>query len=581
MVRLSEGQKLSDVLDAIPSNCILSKRIPGCGATTLEIQTKRDSIIIVPNVPVINSKCDKFPDDLLGVHERVKVGKIVDWLKTHKTCKIMTTPESFRKVKTACRKCGIDIYSKFFLLNDECHQLIKDEDYREDIIMPMDDFFRFRNKALVSATPLQFSDPRFKEHGFKIIEVNADYGYRQEITVIHTYRLVKAMKEYLDLHKEGKLCIFFNSVEGIYSLMEKFRMLEDSAVYCAQQSCYKLRNDYDFKNCFHEWSADTMKRYNFFTARFFCGFDLELLYKPDLLMISDPHVSPYTMLDVDTDCIQICGRFRKGLNSATHIFCTDQEIVAKSEERMAREISCHEHAYNEIRTLYENAPNKEYRYAFGDALETLPFRKYLYPDFTKNWFAIDNAINEEQVKGKYKYRWMIENWYSDCHYFIPTFNRCEYNRNDEKLEMIRKSRSTKERRRRIVRILNEFKQPYSEEAHDFINKIRKEDPDIVEAYEVLGSKEIEEADYSPKKMREKIIWKKRKGNVAIKLIKNSFRCGCKYTYKFIEEEFKRIYGLLGIHPEKPINRRIIEDYFEAVECRSAKARGYILVSELI
>jgi hypothetical protein len=59
MITLKEGQYLSDVMDEIPSNCILSKRIPGCGATTLELNTDRNSIIVVPNIPVIVSKCNK------------------------------------------------------------------------------------------------------------------------------------------------------------------------------------------------------------------------------------------------------------------------------------------------------------------------------------------------------------------------------------------------------------------------------------------------------------------------------------------------------------------------------------------
>ena len=66
MVTLKQGQYLSDVMRKIPTNCILSKRIPGCGATTLELKSNRNSIIVVPNVPVINSKCQKY-DNLLGV----------------------------------------------------------------------------------------------------------------------------------------------------------------------------------------------------------------------------------------------------------------------------------------------------------------------------------------------------------------------------------------------------------------------------------------------------------------------------------------------------------------------------------
>ena len=78
MITLKEGQYLSDVMNEIPSNCILSKRIPGCGATTLELDTNRSSIIVVPNVPVIVSKCNKYPN-LLGVYEKVTVGDICNY----------------------------------------------------------------------------------------------------------------------------------------------------------------------------------------------------------------------------------------------------------------------------------------------------------------------------------------------------------------------------------------------------------------------------------------------------------------------------------------------------------------------
>ena len=261
MITLKQGQYLSDVMNKIPSNCILSKRIPGCGATTLELDTNRSSIIIVPNVPVIVSKCNKYPN-VLGVYEKVTVGDICNYIRQNRTRKIMTTPESFSKVKSACEKCGINIYADFFLLEDECHQLIKDVDYRTDIVMPMNDFFRFNRKALVSATPIGFSDPRFEENHFEIIEITADYDYRQDITVTRTYNIAKAIGEYLESHNET-VCFFVNSVVEIYSLMKHFDILEDSAVYCAPKSRSKLKNEYGFSNAYTEWSAETMKKYNF------------------------------------------------------------------------------------------------------------------------------------------------------------------------------------------------------------------------------------------------------------------------------------------------------------------------------
>ena len=584
MVTLRKRKYLSDVMQMIPTDCILSKRVPGCGATTLEIMTDRNSIIIVPNVPVINSKERKFPQ-MKGVYEDVKVSDIINYIKENRKYKIMTTPESFGKVKTACKRCDLNIYSDFFLLDDECHQLVKDVDFRGDIVLPMDDFFQFEHKALVSATPIKFSDPRFK--GFKTIEVCADYDYQQKIQVVHTYSITKTVREYLESHKDNKVCIFFNSVEGIISLMKQLEILNDTTVYCAPKSRTKLKADYGFTNAYHEWSASTMKKYNFFTARFYTAFDLELDYKPDLLMITDPHLSPYTMLDVDTDCIQICGRFRYGINSATHIYRNDPSITTKTREQLEWEISAHEFAYQTVQTLYNSADSKESRYAFGGALETLPFRKYLYPNLTKNWFAIDNAINEALVESKYKFQGQLDFWYEDCHFFTPTFNHIPYNKNDEKLKKVKAARSVKDRRRKMVQLLSECKKPYSENDYDFINKIRQIDPRIVEAYEVLGKRKIEKLKYSSKGMEEEIILKQRKGVKVVKLIKNSFRVGCTYLNDDIENELKRIFNKVNIHPEKPIKPKMIKDYFITEVWKGWKkkykkySRGYKILSAKI
>lgn len=578
MITLKEGQFLSNVLSEIPTDCILSKRVPGCGATTLELKTNRNSIIIVPNVPVIQSKEKKEPYPK-GVYEDVTVSEVVTYLKENIRYKIMTTPESFGKIKVACEKCNINIYSEFFLLMDECHQLVKDVDYRNFIVLPMADFFKFKNKAMVSATPLGFSDPRLKK--FETLEVRADYDYQQEITVINAYNTTKAIGEYLESHQNGTVCFFVNSITQIYSIMKHFKLLEDSTVYCAPKSVTKLKEGYDFTNAYKEWSAETMKRYNFFTGRFFSAFDLELTYKPDLVMITDPYLSPYTMLDVDTDCIQICGRFRYGISSATHIYRVNPEICVKSKEQVEQDIHDLEIGYNTLRRYYKNADSREDRMAFGQVIDIHPFRKYLYSDLTKNWFRIDCKVNEVLVEGKYKSELTVTDWYNDCHYFTPTFEVCNSDENDEKMVIIMSARTVRDKRKKMVEILSQFEQPLSENAFDFINKIRKIDPLIVEAFKVLGIEGIEELNYNQKKINEELILRQRKGNRAIRLIMNSFKVGNSYTNDYIKDELTRIFDMLQIHPERTVKGSMIKDYFQAENWSNGKSRGYRLIMAIV
>ena len=324
-----------------------------------------------------------------------------------------------------------------------------------------------------------------------------------------------------------------------------------------------------------------MKKYNFFTGRFFTAFDLELEYKPDVVMITDPYIADHSILDIDTDCIQICGRFRNGVNSVTHIYRNNPDIVVKSREQIEWEISAHEFAYTTINTFYNNADSKESRFAFGSALETLPFRKFQYKDFTKNWFAIDNEINDVLVEGKYQSRISIIEWYYNCHFFNPTFDYCKYNVDDEKMKLVRAARSVKDKRRKIVQMLSEIEDPASEYALDFINEMRKIDSFIVDAYMVLGKKAIESLRYSQKNITEAIILSERKGNKVIRLIKNTVQVGNKYSNETIIDELTWIFGILNIRPENKITPKMILDYFQAVKCWVGKKKGYRLITELV
>ena len=214
-------------------------------------------------------------------------------------------------------------------------------------------------------------------------------------------------------------------------------------------------------------------------------------------------------------------------------------------------------------------------------METLPFRKYQYPDFTKNWFAIDNAINNVLVQGKYQSEQSIKEWYKSCHFFFPIFRHFHYDENDDKLKIIRAGRSLKDKRKRMVQLLSENKEPVAEYSVDFTNKIREIDPFIVNAYEVLGKERIEELKYSERKMRENMIIAERKGNKVVRLIKNRFTVGRDYLNETIVNEISRIFETLNIHPEKEIKPSNILDYFQAIPFKRNGKRGYSIVSAII
>ena len=133
----------------------------------------------------------------------------------------------------------------------------------------------------------------------------------------------------------------------------------------------------------------------------------------------------------------------------------------------------------------------------------------------------------------------------------------------------------------MVQALSDIEQPFSEYALDFINDMRKIDPFIVDAFEVLGKENIEALKYNEKQINAAMILAERKGNKVIRLVKNEFKVGKRYANQTIVDKFTEIFNTLGIHPEKEIKASIILDYYQAVPSKSNGKRGYQLVSELI
>jgi len=97
----------------------------------------------------------------------------------------------------------------------------------------------------------------------------------------------------------------------------------------------------------------------------------------------------------------------------------------------------------------------------------------------------------------------------------------------------------------------------------------------------LGKERIEELNYSKKKIKEEMILTQRKGNKVIRLVKNIFKVGNRYSNEKIVNELTRIFEMLNMHPEEDIESKLINLYYRAFPSKSGNIRGYQLNSELV
>ena len=584
-------QYLTEVLPMIPTNTILYKTLTGLGATYGELKTDRNSIIIEPNVPVIVGKCNDpkhKEDNLFGVYEGVYTEDVIKYLEksADKRTKILTTPESFQKVKDAFELMDMDIYGTCFLLFDECHKIVKDADYRSDITLPFDDFFLFNEKALVSATPISFSDPRFEMQKFQIIRIEPAFEYKLPVSLIHTNNVLEQLKRTLDKLDATDICLFVNSTDMIYSFIKQLDIENESTVFCAKKSVEKLKNK-KFKHAFEQWSKSKMKKYNFFTSRFYNALDIELEIKPTVIMISDVYFSEYSMIDPHTDAIQAIGRFRNGVNRVCHIFNTNPNLPVRTEEEIGIYLQANKEVYDKIKTFYDCATSEEARNAYHGILKVLPFNQMLNKDGKENFFAIDNYVDEALLKSSYNAQEKLIASYRSNRLFDLDVESAYFPFGDfERLKKESKYASLKDKRKEVVRQLELLKgDDETEMIRNYKEDLRKADSFIYEAYEEIGKEMIESLDYSVKRIKEAMILKqnreKTEGTEFIQLIKNSFKVRQKYTKKYIKEELTRIYALTGVTPQKTITGQSIKEFFYVKEINTGGSRKFLLVESKI
>ena len=594
IIRLKNGrpQHLSDIYPVIETNTILNKTITGIGATYSEIKAPRHSIIIEPTRPVIYGKTHDPKhknDNLKGVWQGVYQDEITDYIETSlrqgKWIKILTTPESFRKVQDAFDGLDIDIrFDGYFLLFDEIQKSVKDCDYRSDITLPMDLFFECKDKAVVSATPpTQYADTRFND--FQMVKLVPDYDYQMDLQLYTTNNVLQSTRELLESLASDERPVFFfvNSTDMIFSLMKQLGVKDGSAVFCSEKSVDKLKS-FKFRNAYEEWKESKKARYNWMTSRFYSALDIELQKSPNVVMLTDCYTAEYTMIDPYMDAVQIVGRFRNGVNRIYHISNFDKRNPIKSREQIDETFRAQKIVYEYMGTMAYSASTATQREEFRRAQATIPFTRFLDENNEVDPYKVDNYIDEETVKVTYNNYSRVLQAYQKCGYFNVTCIPQYYKFGDfERLKIESKAESIREKRKEIVAQLELLGDCETELECQFKRDLEFADRMIVEAYDLIGKAEIERLRYSVTKIREAVILKKHQMTAhatdAIQLINTFFYPQQWYSAKFIKEKIKEIFAELNIPTTKAVTSHTITEYFEARELKKrVGGRGYFLIS---
>jgi hypothetical protein len=509
IIKLPKGKFLSEIepfkSSGIPSNCILHKEVPGCGATESEIRSERNSIIIVPHQPVIKDKVqnhNKYNDatkQILGVLKGVDDYQIETYINSDATYKkILTTPESFFKILRVFANDLDILYSEYFLLFDECERIITDVNYRGKITAPINELANFDNKALVSATPLDFSHPVFSQFDKLIVE--PDYDYCKDISVVGTNSVADTLKKQLSmLSKEQPTFVFINSTTSILDIIDFLELRDQSFVYCGEKSVANLAAK-KFKRASSELNLKKLDKLVFLTSRYFSALDIKLDYKPNVIMVTDVYTAEHSVLDPTTEIIQIAGRFRNGFDKLIHIANFNPQLPSKTEGEVKSYLNgvfdTHEQVVNLLTRLDTESSSNILKFYLDES----PTSDFYTADGIINDFMVDNFHHEHRVRGYYQcFDNLKEAYYLKPLHFNPFFAEEQYWIGDKE-RVFRKSRiSMRDQQKETFRLIDSYKYKPGKYilnySPDYVRNLRSLFPPLTKIYDLIGYEGMLKADF--------------------------------------------------------------------------------------
>lgn len=602
-IKLGSDEYLGKAFDLIPSNTIINKGRCGIGGTTLELNSKRHSIIVVPNIPTIENKLNGNTS-IIGVYGRVSKKELKEKIKTMldnwQHLKIMTTPDSFEKIVTVCHEIGFDLYRDCFLLVDEYHTMITELNYRENIIKPLNFLFYFENKTLISATPFEVSDQRFAQ--FEKVNIVTEH-LNNELNVVFstdTYAVLHSLVKQARKLDNTNVHIFYNSVRSIAEFLNFLEEKEDVRIFCADTKVNhgKLNEFKELISTFEQSTSErpTFGRVNFYTTKYCEGWDL---YDENaiIVMISDVNVEQ-TCFSVNIKGVQTLGRLRNKAKDVYHI--TNYRSMPNAiKENIINDVKMDAQsstaAYNYVRNnlSFTDEGNKGLeglKNIVGKYGDFNPFNEVAYVNPNK----VDSIVYLKSSKYIYNNKQSIIASWENAGFNVKVVNS-EIRLSFNERKILFNHRIGRARKNKIIveKIKDyEMKSVFSKTSNgntivdfsgnDEHQRLIQEYPKLYDYYNNLGFKKMQELNFSSSKMEKAYTLVKSNKFEVSKDVKtfvySTFNTGGVYPSAFIKDELNKIAKQFGLKSKATASD--IKKYFNAEEkayrYNGRPTKGYLL-----
>lgn len=326
-VFLNNDEKLGDIIDILPYG-LIDKKITGIGATTLELKSQRNSIIVMPTKALAYDKYNSLENKedvllcigtgYLDLIEPISELKICNYIKEKDISyhKIIVIADSIGKVVSALLKYDKNVYANYFFMVDEIDSLQSNNKLRKRISNVIDYYFKFKvqMRALVSATINEFSHPLLKEEPLTIFDYKTPK--KRDITLIYTKNTNVILAEKIISiadNSQEKIVVAYNS---ILNILQTIRLLPEELqaqcnILCSDTNKTEVEEYYTLLN-----DGRLERRITFMTSSYFSGIDI---YDTCHLICVSNTNRLFSILSLNI-IAQVYGRFRNGIISDTIIY---------------------------------------------------------------------------------------------------------------------------------------------------------------------------------------------------------------------------------------------------------------------
>ena len=425
----NDNDKLSSVFDGIPYG-IVKKNRTGVGATTLELSSNRNSIVVVPTRALAYGKAAGSKIDEMNKYRVLYVGGHITGFNPPSIEEYLNddeiTPKKFIVVidslKRLIETIGYDTLNDYFIMFDEVDSLQDSSHYRDNIEKNFDYYFKFDHKrrCIVSATIGSFSNPALKNES--TIEVEFNNPAPRNIILRPTRTPIPLTRdEVLRIHSENpndKIVIALNLLsDGILHIIES---LPDDVKNLCSILCSDTNKD-NAQPYYTECENDMLSsQITFMTSNYFVGVDIN---EPFHLICSQWTRHSFTLLSTEK-LQQIAGRCRipNGILSETIIYNWNENTadidLLKLEQSLvhkAYQLSNLDKILNEVRPNFPllfngvfginrnnilDAAKQRYEYSDKISIIRLDNEGNIVPSF----FNIDNILIQNKLRTSlYKY----------------------------------------------------------------------------------------------------------------------------------------------------------------------------------